>query len=62
MNTSELRRRRGGAVWIVVADTIRTAWWGRSWLVAALLVISVIATVLAIAGQTALPIVIYPAL
>jgi len=57
-----LRRRRGGPVWIVVLDLFRDAWWTRNWFVAVVLVLSVVAALVALFGQTVLPIAIYPAL
>lgn len=57
-----LNRRRGGAVWIVLSDLVRDAWWTRNWLVATAVVLAVLAAVLAVFGQTVLPWTIYPAL
>jgi hypothetical protein len=55
-------RRRGGPVWIIGVDLIRNARWGRNWLLLVLVVLIVVAVLSALAAQTVVPWVIYPAL
>lgn len=56
------RPRRGGPVVAVLADLIASAVWGRNWMVVFVVLLTIIAAVVAVAGQAVLPWAIYPAL
>lgn len=58
----EFRRRRGGPTWQMLIDVLADAWWTRSWLVLVVLILTVVAAMVAVAGQTVVPWAIYPAL
>lgn len=59
---TQLPRRRGGPTLTVIVDLFRDAAWTRNWLILVAVIISVLAALAALVGQTVLPWTIYPAL
>lgn len=56
------RRRIGGPTWQMFSDIVVGSWWTRNWVVLALLVLTIVASIAAVAGQVAVPWAVYPAL
>lgn len=56
------RRRRGGPTIVLLVDLVRQASWTRSWAVTFAVVLTLIAAIALVVGQTVLAWAIYPAL